>query len=326
MKRLRIGVIGAGTIAQVEHIPNLVKLKDHFEVAGVADPSKISRDFVAGRYGVKTFEDADGLFAQALDAVVIASPDMLHHEQVMAALAKGLHVFCEKPLCYSPAEIMEIAAARDRAGTIVQVGYMKRFDPNYQLALEHLPGTAKTLRYISVEVNDPDAWPFIRHHDHNRGSDIPRDLIDKAVTKQKGQVLKALGGDVDALTYKGFTSALSSALVHDVNAVHGILEKLGIGDGEIIGGQIFAGGDGAQGAVRLLGGQAIWNMVHLTVPHLADYKERIALYFDDAMIEIVFPSPYLNHQPTAVTVAKSDGQVLHKTELRAGYEEAFIER
>ena len=63
----------------------------------------------------------------------------------------------------------------------------------------------------------------------------------------------------------------------------------------------------------------------VTVPQLADYKERIALYFEDAMIEIVFPSPYLNHQPTTVTVAKSDGHVLHKTELRGGYEEAFIE-
>jgi len=325
MKRLRIGVIGAGTIAQVEHIPNLVRMKDQFEVVGVADPSKISRDFVSGKYGVTTFEEANALLAEKLDAVVVASPDMLHHEQVMAALSRGLHVFCEKPLCYSPAEIAEIAAARDKAGKVVQVGYMKRFDPNFELALQHLPGTAKTLRYISVEVNDPDAWPFIRHHDHNRGSDIPRDLIDRAVAKQKAQVAKALGGEPDPLTYKGFTSALSSALVHDVNAVHGILEKLGIGDGKIVGGQIFAGGDGAQGAVRLLDGQALWNMVHLTVPQLADYKERIALYFDDAMIEIVFPSPYLNHQPTTVTVAKSGGHVLHKTELRGGYEEAFVE-
>ena len=79
--------------------------------------------------------------------------------------------------------------------------------------------------------------------------------------------------------------------MHDVNAVHGLLDALGIADGEIVGAQLFAGGEGGQGAVRLLGGQALWNMVHLTVPGLADYRERITLYFDDAALELEFPSP-----------------------------------
>ena len=134
MTKLRVGVIGAGTISQVEHIPNLVALSDLFEVVGVADPSS---DRAALRHrrpaGVPTFETPDQLLGQELDAVVIGSPDPLHYEQVMAALARGLHVFCEKPLCYSPAEIADIIAARDKAGQVVQVGYMKRFDPSYRL-------------------------------------------------------------------------------------------------------------------------------------------------------------------------------------------------
>ena len=60
-------------------------------------------------------------------------------------------------------------------------------------------------------------------------------------------------------------------------------------EGKVVGAQLFAGGDGGLGTVRLLAGQAVWNMVHLTVPKLADYRERIALYFDDAMLELVFP-------------------------------------
>ena len=49
----------------------------------------------------------DQLLAQPLDAVVIASPDALHREQMLAAFAKGLHVFCEKPLCYGADDIDE---------------------------------------------------------------------------------------------------------------------------------------------------------------------------------------------------------------------------
>src|SRR5262245_1255183 len=136
MRRIRVGVIGAGTIAQVEHIPNLLKLKRRFEVAGVYDPSEKVRAFVAAEFGVAVVDDFARLLSSGLDAVVIASPDALHRAQALAAFAVGLHVFCEKPLCYGVADIDDLIAARDRAGKVLQVGYMKRFDPSYEAALQ----------------------------------------------------------------------------------------------------------------------------------------------------------------------------------------------
>ncbi|MES0210303.1 Gfo/Idh/MocA family oxidoreductase [Mesorhizobium sp. M0028] len=325
MSRLRVGVVGAGMISQVEHIPNLLRLGELFELVGVADPSRISRQFVTDTHGIANFETIDQLFDHRLDAVVIGSPDPLHHEQVLAALARGLHVFCEKPLCYSLAEIAEIVAARDAARKIMQVGYMKRFDPSYRLALASLPGTSSTLRSVSVEVNDPDAWPFIAHLPYRRGTDIPKDMVAAVAAKQKRQVEQAIGVPFTDLAFRGFTGAYSSALIHDVNAVHGLLDALGVPDGEIVGAQIFANGDGGQGAVKLLDGQALWTMTHLTVPKLADYKERITLFFDDASLELEFPSPWLNHHPTRLTVTTSHGHTLSKKDLRAGYAEAFVE-
>ena len=130
---------------------------------------------------------------------------------------------------------------------------------------------------------------------------------------------------LDAINYRGFTAAYCSSLVHDVNAVHGLLDGLGVPDGEIAGAQLFAGGEGGQGAVRLLGGRALWNMVHLKVPALADYREHITFYFDEGILELEFPSPWLNHQPTRLTVKKSDGYTLVREDVRTGYEEAFIE-
>src|SRR4029453_14040510 len=94
--------------------------------------------------------------------------------------------------------------------------------------------------------------------------------------------------------------------------------------GEIVGGRIFAAGDGGQGAVSLLNGQALWNMCHLTAPKAADYKERVSPYFDHAVLELEFPSPWLNHQPTRVSVKTSEGQLWRQTELRNGFEGAFV--
>jgi predicted dehydrogenase len=76
--------------------------------------------------------------------------------------------------------------------------------------------------------------------------------------------------------------------------------------------------------LRLKNCDAIWQMTHLFVPHVADYRERVSLYFDDCVFELTFPSPYLNHFPTRLHVARSDGNVWQRTEYRAGYEEAFI--
>lgn len=325
MQRLKVGVIGAGGIAQIEHIPNLMKLRQQFQILGVFDPSAKVRAFVGEEFGLASYDDIRQLLELPLDAVVVASPDPLHHEQILAALARGFHVFCEKPLCYAVTDIDELIAARDRAGRVLQVGYMKRYDPSYEAALARMPGTAKTLRYVAVEVNDPDAWPFIKHHAWRQGDDVAPDLIASVQAKQRQQVARAVPVPLDAMSFRGYTAAYCSSLVHDVNAVHGLLDGLGIPDGEIAGAQLFANGEGGQGAVRLLGGQALCNMVHLKVPDLADYREHITFYFDDGVLELEFPSPWLNHQPTRLTVKKSDGYTLVSEDVRTGYEEAFIE-
>jgi predicted dehydrogenase len=324
MERVRIGVIGAGCIAQVEHVPNLLRLAPKFAIIGVCDPSRVAREFIGARYGIASFERPEDLLSQPLDAILIASPDALHKEQALAGLRQGLHVFCEKPLCYAAADIDELIAARDAAGKVLQVGYMKRFDPSYQAALSLLPGTPAALRQISVEVSDPDAMPFTRHHFWRSGDDVLPVLIAEAREKQRIQVARAVGLPLDELGFRGFCGAYCSSLVHDVNAVHGLLDRLGINETEVAGAQIYAGGAGGHGAVRLAGGQALWTMTHLSVPKIADYRERITLYFEDSSLELEFPSPYLNHQPTRLTLRKGKGDHLSREDIHSGYEEAFV--
>jgi predicted dehydrogenase len=60
------------------------------------------------------------------------------------------------------------------------------------------------------------------------------------------------------------------------------------------------------------------------VPKLADYQERISLFFDDRRFELIFPSPYLNHFQTGLIAYRSEGMHLSTTEHRNGFEEAFV--
>lgn len=324
MIKLRIGVVGAGLIGQVEHIPNLLRLSAHYRIIAIADASPRMRAELEGR-GFRAFADYRQLLDCELDAILVAAPDPYHAEITLAALDRGLHVFCEKPLCFSTAEAREIADTRDRAGKVVQVGYMKRFDPSYELLRGLLPQDGAGLRLISVEVQDPDSWPFNQHQgEFVKTDDVPAELIEDARARRERQVERATGRVLTGAEMWGFTNSYCSSLIHDINAVHGLLDVMGLDTGEVIGAAFFAGGDGGHGSVRLKGRDAIWQMTHLFVPKVGDYRERVSLYFDDAIFELTFPSPYLNNFPTRLTVARSQGNLWQQTEYRASYEEAFV--
>ena len=322
-ERLRIGVIGGGLIAQVEHIPNLKLRPDLFDVRCVSDPSAKVRAALASRFEIAAVADAAEVIAADLDAVLIAAPDPWHAELALASIEAGRHVLCEKPICYQLEDIDQLIAARDRRGVVVQVGTMKRFDPNYQAALDLVRGRAAGLRYISVDVHDPDAWPFVGHHRVVSADDIPEALRATTRERQKAQVAAALGFVPDATLLRGVTGPFASALVHDINAVHGLLDAMGITGSKVLNAAVFARGDAGHASLQLLGGQALWTMAHVAVPGLAEYRETIALYFEDGVVELTFPAPYLNHAPTRLLASRSTGERLERTEVRAGYGEAF---
>jgi predicted dehydrogenase len=323
-RRLRIGVVGAGLIGQIEHIPNLLGLPKLYQLVAVADASANMRRELVSR-GIKAFGSYQELLDTGLDALLVAAPDQYHAEITLAALERGVHVFCEKPLCFSVPQAEEIKAARDRAGRVVQVGYMKRFDPSYEKLLSLLPMDGGGLRMIGVEVQDPDSWPFNQHQgDFVKTSDIAHDVIAEGQRMRDEQVRRAVSRTLDRTEMWAYTNSYCSSMIHDINAVHGILDRLGLETGEVVGAAFFAGGDGSLGTVRIEGCDAILQMSHLFVHKIADYSERVTLYFNEAVYELIFPSPYLNHFPTKLTVARTEDGCWQRTEYRASYEEAFV--
>ena len=322
--KVKIAVAGAGLIAQVEHIPNLISLWDRFEIVGVADPSPSGRRLIEQRHGVPTVASFDGLMARKPDALLIAAPDSYHAEFAGRALDAGVHVFCEKPLCFSTADIDGLIAKRDAAKRVLQVGYMKRWDPSYEMLLKEVDGLGSRLRYIAVEVNDPDSWPFSVHQGFQRFSDVPADLIADNKARLAAQVSKAIGGRADDMVIRAYADSMASSMIHDLNVVLGLLAHMGINDIRPVAGNFFAGGQGTAATLALNGEQALCQISHVVVPKLADYQERISLFFDDRRFELIFPSPYLNHFQTRLITCKSEGMHLSTTEHRNGFEEAFV--
>ena len=323
LTRLRVALYGAGLVGQAGHAPSLWDDRDRFDLVAIVDPSTTVRTAVATRYGVPhacaTLEDALEL---GLDAVVIAVPDPAHRPAVLTALRAGVHVFCEKPLAVSLAECDEILAVRgDR---VVQVGYMKLYDPAVERMVERLTDGPAELVYLSVEVNDPDQGPFVDHLGLVVGRDVPRSLIDETRRRGAEAVWEALGAEPDAAQARAFEAYLSS-LVHDVSLAHHLLRSIGIaGPLPIADAGYFDRGRGVTLDWALPNdGRA--HLEHLNLPGVADYRERITAYCRDRILELTFPSPYLRHHPTRLVERRSDGTVagLETIDYRVSYEEAF---
>jgi len=296
---VRVGVVGAGLVAQAEHLPYLTALRDRFTVAAIAEPSRTVREALGARYGIA------GLHADyrrllddgGLDAVVVCSPAGTHAEVVLAALDAGLHVFVEKPMCITLADADAIIAARDRAAKVVQVGTMKRYDPAVEAMLDSLPPSAADLRYVSVVVNDPEFEPFFEPGEIVRGSDVPPALIEATRRNEAEQVEKAVGSGSEDVV-RAFSESFLGSMIHDLNVVHGLLERMGEPlPARVVDGAWWHEGRAVTGSVRLENASRCdlaW--IGLLATH--EYRESITLFFDESVRSLVFPSPWQKQRPT----------------------------
>src|SRR5690242_21154993 len=130
---VRVGVIGVGMIGQ-DHIRRITQVLTGGSVTAVSDVDAARAGQVAaGLPGAITHPSAQELVADDnVDAILIASWGAAHEEQVLAAIAAGKPVFCEKPLAPSSAACLRIMDAEVAAGRrLVQVGFMRRYDAGY---------------------------------------------------------------------------------------------------------------------------------------------------------------------------------------------------
>lgn len=134
-------MIGVGAVPQTAHLPIISKMRGASLVA-LCDNDGPKARAIADRFGVRdVFTDIDDLLElEALDAVVIATPNHLHEPHVLSALRANLHVLCGRPLALSVRGVERMLTAAKKANRILQVDNHNRFRADVQALDRFLHG------------------------------------------------------------------------------------------------------------------------------------------------------------------------------------------
>ncbi len=137
---MRVGLVGAGHMMQITHLPSLLQIAD-VELVALAELDRARAEKLAAAYRIPHIcasarELAD--YAEELDCAVVVTLKEHHAAAIIPLLEAGVPVFTEKPLAGSREDAAQIHAASMRTGTPVMVGYMRQFDPAVQLAKQLL--------------------------------------------------------------------------------------------------------------------------------------------------------------------------------------------
>jgi myo-inositol 2-dehydrogenase/D-chiro-inositol 1-dehydrogenase len=167
---VKVGVIGTGMIGQ-DHIRRMTHVLAGVRVTAVTDVDTSVAASVGSSIGAAVHATGEELIADPeVDAVVVCSWGPTHEQYVLASIAAGKPVFCEKPLATTQEACLRIVEAEIAYGSrLVQVGYMRRYDAAYR-ALKRV-----------VDSGELGA-PLMMHCAHRNASVPPHYTKDMAIT------------------------------------------------------------------------------------------------------------------------------------------------
>ncbi|NTU43597.1 MAG: Gfo/Idh/MocA family oxidoreductase [Nitrospirales bacterium] len=211
---IKVGVIGVGYLGKhhARIYSQLSLVEGGVQLVGVADPDLERAAEIGREYGCDSFGDYRDLLDRA-DAVSIVTPTTFHHDIAMACLKEGKDLLIEKPVTVTVEEADELVEVSERAGRIIQVGHIERFNP----AFAATAGMVKAPLFIETERVSPyqgrgidvDITLDLMIHD----IDLVCSLIGSSPTEIKAAGSRMITGTIDmAIAWLEFESGAQALL------------------------------------------------------------------------------------------------------------------
>lgn len=152
--QLRLGIVGAGFIGTT--VGGEFHRHPDVRVAAVTDVDQGARTRAAEQFGLPElalYADHEAMLADAgLDAVLVGTPHVFHYEQTVAALERGLHVYCDKPLATVLEHARDLAARAEAAEQTLMVGYQRHLNPAVVRARDRWVGDGEDPQWVTASL------------------------------------------------------------------------------------------------------------------------------------------------------------------------------
>jgi predicted dehydrogenase len=309
--KIRIGIVGCGEVTQIIHLPSLYQLGDQYEVTALCDISPKTLDGVGAHWSIeKRFGDYGDLVDRAdVDAVLIANPPAYHTEVALAAIAAGKHVLIEKPMCITLAEADALIEAQQKAGVVVQVGYMRRYAPAFIEGCRLVKEMGAVRMARVHDLIGSNALIIRQSSRVIRGDDLS-DAVKLDGRNRNAQSLQAALGDVTP-SLRRLYSLLLGLSSHDLSAMR---EMLGMPSG-ILYAAWREDDDPLAERVKPIGryisaafdyGSFICHF-ETGVDNIPRFDAHLQVFGDDQVIRIQYDTPYIRNLPVRLLVTESNG-------------------
>ena len=281
MRKLKVGVIGCGQVAQIVWLPYIHEL-DEYDIVAISDISLKLLDYYGNLYGVKKcYRDWHELINdKEVEAVIVLNSN--HTEVCIEAAKAGKHILVEKPLCENIRQAEEIEKAVTENNVLLMVGEMKRYDSGYKYA-RNLIQNMKGLRMIrSRDVCDGLAASQPEIYESRRRTDVEQSVKEK-INQNFNQGLKEVTGELSENLY----FRLLLAGVHDIDilrAAFGEPEKVSYSD---------IWDDGNMLMAELDYGNHVKAIFEVGYTNQKWFDEELTAYGLDQTITVKFPHPYI---------------------------------
>lgn len=316
MKKLRVGLIGLGEVAQIIHLPILQALDDRYAIGALCDISPSLLQWAGEHYGVEhLFQDAQALAQQPdLDAVFVLNSDEYHAECAIAAARNNKHVLIEKPMTLTPADADALIKARDEAGVQVMVGYMRRYAPAFAKALEELPSLGG-IDYVRVrDIIGQNRLIIEQSSNVRRFQDIPKEAIDDRAARAARMVDEVLGDAPRAV--KNSYRLLCGLNSHDLSAMR---ELIGMPK-RVLSATHWNDGYYITATFEYDGFHATFET---GVDHQRRFDAHIEVFGQTKQMRLQYDTPYIRHLPTSLHIAETKGEAYEETVHRPTFEDPY---
>jgi predicted dehydrogenase len=316
MRRIKVGLVGLGEVAQVVHLPVLDTLRDRYEIGAICDISPSLLEFVGQRYGVdRRYDSFEALAAQSdLDAVFVLNSNEYHADAAVAAARNGKHVLVEKPMCLTEAEADAIERARDEGGVQVMVAYMRRHAPAFVEAVAEIKRLDRILYARVRDIIGPNRFFIDQANNVLRPSDFPPEALRNREARWERLVREAIGeAPADLKTLYRMLAGLSS---HDLSVMR---EAIGM-PRRVVGAARWNGG-------RFLSAIFEHDGFHTTfetgVHQIGQFDAHLEVYGQTRSIRVQYDTPYIRHLPTTMHVVETVGERHVETVVRPTFTDPY---